>query len=1289
MAAFDTLALLAGRALGSHLRGLQALVDELNGRAAEGDAEAVAATLGQLQSLLQGWASDVATSQTDALELSARVAAADLYGEGWWQRLSEDLRAQFSGEPDLAIRAWTSAYLDALLAGELEFCRRLTELEVAFPAGVRELISSLGGAASALADNQLDVAARSYGLLLRAAWPGLTLLVDDPAHRAALTVLTGRIHLAVGREAGARRRFEAAIELAPNDPLPRCGMGDYWTARGKRRRAESYYREALEAQALGSADGDGFARPDPYLGLGRLAEQRASWDDAERWYSEAIALVAPRRHPQRAFEAMLAPVSGAALWRLSEALIDGDPTDALTAARAALAFDFEWGGVPGRPLAELIEARALKTVEDPTAATVYARAGRGLAESRRSSDAVAALEEAINVDPADASLRWDLADVLRIAVAVAVAVSELDEPQEQQLSDAQRIWWEGTNLREPRDNEAWAYAVMAFIVMQLAALPEADRWRLTWEEVEWLERAIRLQPGYAAALVELADAFRRLQLPACALATSDSVLATGLNVDALLQRAIALANLGRFDEARTAIGELRANGTGSEEMCEFLLAFIAAQSGAASEALPYLDRVIEAGKDDLSDRSLRAYARRQLDDIPGAIEDYQYILDHPEKETPNDTGWIAYAAYFVGDLDRARPAAARLLEDRMREPTWRMLVAGLVSLTCGELNEGRKLCLQALVDAPTLPDFQRYVEELEELARRAEVRSDGEPLRATARTLLHDAPAHAEAARNRSHRTPMDELVGAAGDASADESFARRGARASIARFLVEGGQLRAAADVHQELDDHLVPADLPRMADVSLDVARHRLSAGEPTGAHTIAAETERCLEERHGEEPERLARARALMLLSELNQQRPDVAEGRLSELLDDSSGTSAPLLGAEIRKSLATAGEFWLVDAALTSVATNLPRRAEQCAGVRRELDGYLEADLGLGETPVQEQPRQETVEIGWGLVAEDTGPNWVLFTKYIPEMRRRISDQLGVDVPGVLFRGGEGLAPGGYRIYLDEIKEAEGVVPIDLVYVPGHDCDDAPNTTARPERHPLTQAIGYWMPASELSNIARDENDVWRDPLLFVVARLEAVLLRHIDEHLSLENVDDLLETWSIIPANAILINRLLPDEDARLELARVLRALLRERVPVLDGAAILSTLASTGLGASPREAVLRALRLELREQLPGNEPGAHFVLLPDDVAAELSNDGRRDGGDGAARPAASELRAVGAIRGALESTAGPAVLVVRDSQLRLPVRLLIEAEFPDVPVISTEELTVPVEEVMSVPLSPKA
>ena len=341
----------------------------------------------------------------------------------------------------------------------------------------------------------------------------------------------------------------------------------------------------------------------------------------------------------------------------------------------------------------------------------------------------------------------------------------------------------------------------------------------------------------------------------------------------------------------------------------------------------------------------------------------------------------------------------------------------------------------------------------------------------------------------------------------------------------------------------------------------------------------------------------------------------------------------LGAVCRSLIRDVGQYWELEDTWKAFE-NDPGTNEELqigfAGARKSLANYLDELFRLAEQSGENIDRLPIVtpivmEIGNGLIPEDTSENWSLFKTYIPEMRDRIKNEMGVQVAGVRVRGNNALAPNGYTFMLDENPLVSGSVQLSMA-----------------------------------------------EPMSYVVNHLEAFLRRNLADFLGVQEVENLLKTWGQTERGKNLIKAALPDQPSRLRFARALRALVKESVPITAWEEILEAVRDIGLANDNVSEVVRAVRLRLKRMLPGNTTDARRLEFPSEWEGKMVTWLRRENGQEHFVPPPDETHNLLSAIGDLVDS-GDFALVIKNSHLRSYVRRLIENRFPDLMTLSQEEL----------------
>jgi len=312
---------------------------------------------------------------------------------------------------------------------------------------------------------------------------------------------------------------------------------------------------------------------------------------------------------------------------------------------------------------------------------------------------------------------------------------------------------------------------------------------------------------------------------------------------------------------------------------------------------------------------------------------------------------------------------------------------------------------------------------------------------------------------------------------------------------------------------------------------------------------------------------------------------------------------------------------------------------------------------------------------------------LFKQYLPTMRDHFQSTMGVRIPPVRVRSNEYDLPKGSFIF--SINE----MPLLLdTLQPGHVFCPTPEVVSRLQAeadagvtaagfNPLTfESNGAWVTKELAERLRTDSIEVW-DEFEYLTRRLAAFLRPHMTAFFGLQEMTEWLDNWrkdadaATQERRGDAINRALPDLPARLRLLQVLQALLREEAPICAAEAILEAFSKANLVTREVAYIADAVRMSLRETLPGNDPSCLFLRLSDGFQVEMRKWlADQDGKTFFAIPPEETQQMLAAVRDAVSGKVGNKwTLVVTDERIRPFTRRLFEIEFPYLNVLSSREL----------------
>ena len=916
------------------------------------------------------------------------------------------------------------------------------------------------------------------------------------------------------------------------------------------------------------------------------------------------------------------------------------------------------------------------------AAESYHEAGKYYYWDNDSDAATSCLSQAIALNPRHVAAYWYLADVWLLR-------SYIPRPPYADRESVDRgieVWEKGTALRLPDRLNSWAYVTRALLNDQLARLRDGQRVSLWWQAVVYLQRALVLNDTDASRWALLGRFHRLLENEASALhATREGIGRRDNDATALEERAAILANTGAFDEAGELI-ERRLAQDPNNAWVRGIKAYVALHNKQYAEALGLIDEVIAIDSQSLWNFDIQALCQLLLGDRAAARRTSEKIwntfLSTPDP-TADDRRVAAAAAYRLGQYDDAIAILERVVDEPVgRAYTRRAL--GFCYLAKGLLDRGEELVLSGLArsNSRELDDFLWGELAEPDLTGSSWRRTPGgeaslQRVKRTAaalaaelrRTGTQDPAAAAEAEL----RLALQAITGSEYDGWAEIAL-----RAGLAHLQMQAERWLEAGTGYEALVGDRFPEATAAIRRVFQHLGDARWRANDEAEA---LRQYSRALAAAGGDDE---SRAALMARLGVVHQHQGDAGNARVSflgalRLLQQTSPDVAwATLAAACRPLLRSTVDYWAIEThwqALQAEAARDEALSAALAQARASLRRYLEDLYGLARysEPSAALPVTTPValEVGSPLLplVDPKIDNGKFINQDIAAMRDRIKTDIGLAVPGVRVRENVLLAE-GYTILLSEVPVAQGAVrlgshfcaaPIDELRAAGVEGEGV-----EPASDPVTGNKGAWCSQAHWDRLAANglahvsETD-------FILAHVANILRQHLAEFLGVEEAHALVVNLQSDPQHGGFAMQLAEDDASLLPFARVLRALVREQVPITNWAAVIETIQQRDVRNVAD--TVRDVRVRLRDQLPGNQPDVTRVPIPAEWETELAADtsGRAN------VSAANAHRWQTIVRQLVETRTGPIALVTASAEFRPLVRRLIESEFPAVSVLARDEV----------------
>ena len=1251
--------------------------------------------MGELQAQLQ-------EALAQLTELEANQARQEQYSETWWQQERQVLHETFSSQPQEGASRWLQTYAGALIAWQIGICKKLVIEPFPFPEQLTHTLHLVQHGTQAIEEETYLSALPMLHYLAQSDLAG--------SDRAALLIFMGRIYLYKALEyTKARELFERAQELVPNDGLPSAALGDYYQSQQDSSTALSLYQQAIRLSP---------SRPNGYIGLGLLAENRAAWDEAADWYSEAIEAVREEKDIEAVLGKLLAPVSGNLYLQLARTQYRrSDKERALQAVTRAISMGIKDRQAYPERISYRLKGEILADLDRRTeAAEAYYEAGRRFGWLSETQTAIKLLSSAQGLSPDDARFYWELADAWR------VDSYRPDPPYVNKTSINNSLAaWEAAAASKQQPTGEWTsiyswhsgYGERALINEQLARLSGTSRWSLWWEAITYLERALLLNETEPQYWMLLGRYYRSLEMNASALrATAKAVSDRPDNTAVLDERAAILANLGKFDEAEEMIDKRRTLEPNVWADC--LKAYILLRTGFLDEAIRLVEGAVKEQPADIWFRSLLALCYRLHDRPEDARKKYESIWSDYQESDLGNRGSFGWAAYHLDKLDEAITIYRSLLDEPIDigDTYWSL---GLCYLARGDVvlgedyldkgvaraKNGRQLDDMVTFDLHNLelssihrPYYAQIQETLVPIKQRiASRRREIEQWR-----IAEDAPEAVE--------EELKQVISEQPLKDGEIDWAWIGAQGGLARLYVQQERWSESGTTYQLLqkEGQHFPEALDGLTHI-FDTLQARGDAVLKEGRFPQTLEQFRGLWSlnlshgdlmRQGELCSRLGYV--YFCLTDIDNARSHFASA-IHFFQESDTASSGSALGSLCASLLQDAVRYWDLDTAWAvmsddPVTDEALRRALPAA--RTALDQCWDSLYQLSEQYLNSSERSLALppivlELGQALTPVGPFEKWPLVATYIPAMRQRLKESMGVTIPGITIRDNVSLAPEEYVFLLSEVSLLRSSVPLDMRYCPlppeALTAHGIPDEDLKSASHPLTGDPGFWVHHRSWERSLASNLELWDDPFIFIVYHLQTVLFRHLAELLDMQEVENLLTAWGKSEGAQLLINTALPDQRARFLFGMVLRTLLREYVPVTEWKDLLEAVSTIGLAGENIFEAVRLARLRLKSSLPGNKPHVRLLELSTDAEDFLRSLTQQEVEvtSTAQLPKAQELTSFqqglqGAVRSAIGASNRWLALVTHSFELRPVIEEIIQGLFSDIVVVvmAKEELLIPEE-----------
>ncbi len=319
----------------------------------------------------------------------------------------------------------------------------------------------------------------------------------------------------------------------------------------------------------------------------------------------------------------------------------------------------------------------------------------------------------------------------------------------------------------------------------------------------------------------------------------------------------------------------------------------------------------------------------------------------------------------------------------------------------------------------------------------------------------------------------------------------------------------------------------------------------------------------------------------------------------------------------------------------------------------------------------------IEIGYGLTRlADTRAGGDL-PERVAATRRQIASELGFIMPSVRIRDSVSLDPNQYVIKVrgEEVAGATAE-PLQLLAIPSE--ATLSTVVGQPTKEPVFGLEAIWIEPGQREQAQQNGYTVI-EPSAMIATHLSEIVKRYAAELLSRQDVLALIDNAK--QHNSAVVDELIPGVMTVGEVQKVLQHLLRERIPIRDMVSILETMADYGsrvkepdqLGELVRTAISRTIT----RQFVDHENRLTCITLEPGLERDLGEQVQQTTvGVALVLDPAEQQRLIQHLREESERAMaqGQQAVLLCSTQLRLPLRRLLERYIPQLSVLAYNEVS---------------
>lgn len=371
------------------------------------------------------------------------------------------------------------------------------------------------------------------------------------------------------------------------------------------------------------------------------------------------------------------------------------------------------------------------------------------------------------------------------------------------------------------------------------------------------------------------------------------------------------------------------------------------------------------------------------------------------------------------------------------------------------------------------------------------------------------------------------------------------------------------------------------------------------------------------------------------------------------------------------------FFILAAVCGVIAYLLSEESKQKAAAEAKKEA-VKAEKNIGKEPedMSRYIHMEAIEIeiGYGLIPlAESGEGGGLLER-ITAVRKQNAAEMGILIPPIRIRDNLQLKADEYIIKIrgNEVGRGEVLYNHYLVMNPGHDTIEL---EGKKTIEPAFQLPAVWID-KKLKEKAEMLGYTIVDPGTVMVTHLSEIIKANSYELLGRQEVKKLMDTMK--ENYSAVVEELIPDKLSLGDVQKVLQNLLRERVPIKDLLTILEALADYAGNIKDTEVLTEYVRNRIGRTIvssyltPQNK--LDIITINPDLEQYIHENIQKSiqGSFPAIDPAVTTkiLEKIDAI---LEKSQAPKPIILTSPRIRVAFKRLIEMAFPQLAVLSLNEI----------------